>query len=65
MADIANPHDKFFKETLSQPGAAEQFLRHFLPADVTALLDLAQLQPVKDSFVDGISPLPERPLRLQ
>jgi predicted transposase/invertase (TIGR01784 family) len=53
MTDLSNPHDKFFKVTLSQPGAAEAFLRHFLPADVTALLDLDHLQPITASFVDA------------
>ena len=53
MADLNNPHDKFFKATFSQPGAVAQFLRQFLPAEVTALFDLGQIQQVKDSFVDA------------
>ncbi|NCC36219.1 MAG: Rpn family recombination-promoting nuclease/putative transposase [Chloroflexia bacterium] len=53
MANINNPHDKFFKATFSQPGAVAQFLHQFLPAEVTALFDLGQIQPVKDSFVDA------------
>lgn len=53
MADLTNPHDKFFKATFSQPGAVAQFLHQFLPAEVTALFDLGQIQPVKDSFVDA------------
>ena len=52
MSDITNPHDKFFKEALTQPDAARTFLRDYLPADVAALLDLSRLQLVKDSFVD-------------
>nr|MBP8292620.1 Rpn family recombination-promoting nuclease/putative transposase [Caldilineaceae bacterium] len=52
MAEIVNPHDKFFKEALTQPEAARIFLRDYLPAEVTAQLDLARLQLVKDSFVD-------------
>jgi predicted transposase/invertase (TIGR01784 family) len=52
MPDITNPHDKFFKEALTQPGAALAFLRDYLPPDVAAHLDLTHLQLVKDSFVD-------------
>ncbi|RRR76009.1 MAG: hypothetical protein EI684_03700, partial [Candidatus Viridilinea halotolerans] len=53
MTDLTNPHDKFFKAIFSQPGAVALFLREFLPAEVTALFDLAHLQPIKDSFVDA------------
>jgi len=52
MSELANPHDKFFKEALTQPGAAADFLRHYLPTDVATLLDLTELRLVKDSFVD-------------
>ena len=52
MSDLTNPHDKFFKEALTQPDAARTFLRDYLPAEVAALLDLSRLQLVKDSFVD-------------
>ena len=38
MPDITNPHDKFFKEALTQPGAALAFLRDYLPPDVAAQL---------------------------
>jgi predicted transposase YdaD len=37
---LSNPHDKFFKEALTQPGATADFLRYYLPAEVAALLDL-------------------------
>ena len=43
MAEITNPHDKFFKEMLSQPGAAYSFLRDYLPPEVAAQLDLTHL----------------------
>lgn len=52
MSELTNPHDRFFKEALSQQDAAVDFLRHYLPAQVTELLDLASVQLVKDSFVD-------------
>ena len=53
MADVVNPHDKFFKQLLTQPDAAETFLRTYLPPDVAAQLDLSALQLAKDSFVDA------------
>ena len=52
MAEIINPHDKFFKEMLTQPEAARIFLRDFLPPAVAEQLDLSHLQLVKDSFID-------------
>lgn len=42
MAELSNPHDKFFKAALTQPGAAVAFLRRYLPAEVSALLDLTE-----------------------
>jgi len=61
-----NPHDAFFKQYLSRPQVAADFLRRQLPADVVALLDLTQLALAKDSFVDerlrGSTELAERPL---
>jgi predicted transposase/invertase (TIGR01784 family) len=53
MTDITNPHDKFFKEALAQPGAALAFLRDYLPPEVVVQLDLTTLTPSKDSFVDA------------
>ena len=53
MAEVVNPHDKFFKQLLTQPDAAETFLRTYLPPDVAAQLDLSALQLAKDSFVDA------------
>jgi len=47
-----NPHDVFFKQYLSHPPAAADFLRQHLPAAVASLLDLTQLHLEKDSFVD-------------
>lgn len=39
MADMSNPHDRHFRETLAHPEAARDFLRYYLPADVAALID--------------------------
>ena len=53
MSDkLVNPHDAFFKQYLSQPAVASDFLRNHLPAEVVALLNLNHLRLEKDSFVD-------------
>jgi predicted transposase YdaD len=39
MSDLTNPHDAFFKQILSYPEVAADFLRQHLPADVAAGLD--------------------------
>ena len=52
MAEIINPHDKFFKEMLVQPEAARIFLRDFLPPAVAGQFDLSRLQLVKGCFID-------------
>ncbi len=49
MSDITNPHDKFFKETFSQPEIARDFLANYLPEAVRPLLDLSQIKLEKDS----------------
>ncbi len=49
---MTNPHDAFFKQYLSQPNVAVDFLRQHLPGEVTELLDLSQLRLEKDSFID-------------
>ena len=35
MAELSNPHDRFFKEMLTQPEAANDFLRHYRSAELT------------------------------
>jgi predicted transposase/invertase (TIGR01784 family) len=53
MADnLTNPHDKFFKDLFSCQDAARDFLQHYLPAEISSLLDLSQLEIRKDSFID-------------
>lgn len=47
-----NPHDAFFKQYLSHPQVATDFLRHHLPAAVVQQVDLAHLHLIKDTFVD-------------
>lgn len=36
---LTNPHDRFFKDLFSRREAAQDFLRHYLPPEVSALLD--------------------------
>jgi predicted transposase/invertase (TIGR01784 family) len=49
---LSNPHDKFFKDLFSRHEAARDFLQYYLPADISALLDLSDLEIRKDSFID-------------
>ena len=52
MAEIANPHDKFFKEVFGQAQIAAEFMANYLPAEITDSLDLTAPELVKDSFID-------------
>ena len=52
MEQISNPHDKFFKEVLSRQEAAVDFVAHYLPKNITSLLDVDSLEISKDTFVD-------------
>jgi len=53
MADITNPHDRFFKEVFSRPDVAEDFLIHFLPPNISSLLRPGTFRLSKGSFVDA------------
>jgi predicted transposase YdaD len=33
-----HPHDAFFKQLFTRPEVAEDFIRHYLPAEVVAVL---------------------------
>ncbi len=52
MSDLTNPHDKFFKDLFTRREAAQDFLQHYLPAEVATLFDLDSLVIQKDSFVN-------------
>jgi predicted transposase YdaD len=52
MDNITNPHDKLFRETLSDREVAADFLQHYLPEDILTLTDLNSLEISKDSFVE-------------
>ncbi len=47
-----NPHDKFFKQSFAHLDLAAEFMRWYLPPEVSAALDLSRLRLEKDSFVD-------------
>ncbi len=49
---VFNPHDAFFKEVFSRREMARDFLKHYLPEEVAALLDLDTLTVARGSFVD-------------
>jgi predicted transposase YdaD len=53
MPELSNPHDRFFKQVMARKEIASDFLRYYLPAEVSSLLDHAALQVMKDSYVDG------------
>ncbi len=53
MSDLTSPHDRFFRDILSQPDAARSFVEHYVPAEVVSALDLASLEVTRDSFVDA------------
>ncbi len=46
-----NPHDKFFKETMTRRENAISFFREYLPADIATLTDWRTLKIVKETFI--------------
>ena len=52
MEQVTNPHDKFFKETLSREEVARDFVLHYLPERIRDCLDVDSLTVSKDTFVD-------------
>jgi predicted transposase/invertase (TIGR01784 family) len=49
--EVGNPHDAFFKSLLGRRAMIVEFLRNYLPKEVTADFDLRTLEVVKDSFI--------------
>ena len=47
---VANIHDAFFKQVLSDPTLADTFLREHLPADIVGLLGPEPPEPFPGSF---------------
>ncbi len=52
MGIINKPHDKFFKETLSDLETTKDFMKNYLPAELLQLIDLESISPQKDSFIE-------------
>src|SRR5690625_3061430 len=48
---MRNPHDKFFKETFSYSEVVSDFVKHYLPEEILAIIDVTTIAPVKDSFI--------------
>ena len=51
--EVLDPHDTFFRQLLSEPSVAVDFVQNYLPAKIIPLLDLSQLRIEKDTFVDA------------
>ena len=51
MGQLRNPHDRFFKETLSVKENARSFLENYLPDEIRAITQIESLEIEKDSFV--------------
>ena len=47
-----NPHDKFFKDMLSDIDNAKSFFKDYLPPDILKAIDLNTLRICKDSFIE-------------
>ena len=52
VTDLTDPHDRFFKAVFSHVEIAEDFLRHHLPIEISALILPGSLEISKDSFID-------------
>ncbi len=47
-----NPHDHLFRFAFSQPEVAQDFVTHYLPADISRELDVDTLSQVEGTFID-------------
>ncbi|OQX29058.1 MAG: hypothetical protein B0D92_05685, partial [Spirochaeta sp. LUC14_002_19_P3] len=47
----SNPHDKYFRTTLSRSDKLTGFLSHALPSTLVSGLDLSTLKVEKSSFI--------------
>lgn len=52
MGIINKPHDKFFKETLSNIENSRSFMENYLPSEILNIVDLDNLTVEKDSYID-------------
>ncbi|MDD3050920.1 MAG: Rpn family recombination-promoting nuclease/putative transposase [Candidatus Cloacimonetes bacterium] len=49
---VQNPHDKFFKDTFSNPLVTRDFIENYLPAPILKIVDLDELEIQDSSHVD-------------
>jgi predicted transposase/invertase (TIGR01784 family) len=52
MSIIKKPHDKFFKETLSDIETTRDFMKNYFPTEILEIIDLENLSFEKDSFIE-------------
>ncbi len=50
--DIHHPHDKFFREAMSHPEVARDFLAPYLPEDILKIVRLDTIKQEKNSYID-------------
>ncbi|MEP7342753.1 MAG: Rpn family recombination-promoting nuclease/putative transposase [Acidobacteriota bacterium] len=51
LIDLTNPHDGYFKSLLGRRAMAVEFLRLYLPKEVTESFDWRTVERVEDSFI--------------
>lgn len=49
---VNNPHDKFVRDTFSDPERARVFLKEFLPSNLVNLLAIESLKVLQESYLD-------------
>jgi predicted transposase/invertase (TIGR01784 family) len=52
MGEINNPHDAFFKYTFGDKEITKDFIKYYLPKQVSKELDLETLKEEKGSYID-------------
>jgi hypothetical protein len=52
MSKIKNPHDLYFRASMSDVRVALEFFQAYLPAEILKLIDLSSLKMDKHSFID-------------
>ncbi len=50
---VQNPHDKFFKDTFSNPLVIRDFIENYLPESILKMVDLNELEIQNGSHVDA------------
>ena len=53
MKDIIDHHDRFFKEMFASREVARSFLMHYLPEEISAIVNADSVQLSKDSYTDS------------